>query len=215
MGPPRAVSPPCRGGRLRSPAHCDGAGWGARADFSHSDCVALTPATLPGPPRGGSVGVQRPPIKCFSAYLVLMAPEAGAVINLTLSRPVRGRGGGLRKEGVNVTQRKHREGANLRGERTSTTLPAGRPALLGPDTCPLSGPPTLAVRAKCDPCVSGPCQNQGTCHNDPPEVYRCDCPSGYTVSGGWAPGGCLVHPFAHGARGRRTRGCLLSDPARE
>ncbi|KAB0352879.1 hypothetical protein FD754_017736 [Muntiacus muntjak] len=41
------------------------------------------------------------------------------------------------------------------------------------------GPPTLAVQAKCDPCLSSPCQNQGTCHNDPLEVYRCACPSGY------------------------------------
>lgn len=46
------------------------------------------------------------------------------------------------------------------------------------------GPPTLAVQAKCDPCLSSPCQNQGTCHNDPLEVYRCACPSGYKVSGG-------------------------------
>uniref|UniRef100_A0A8C4LRD3 Slit homolog 1 protein n=1 Tax=Equus asinus asinus TaxID=83772 RepID=A0A8C4LRD3_EQUAS len=41
------------------------------------------------------------------------------------------------------------------------------------------GPPTLAVQAKCDPCLSSPCQNQGTCHDDPLEVYRCACPSGY------------------------------------
>ncbi|MBZ3884857.1 Slit-like protein 1 protein [Sciurus carolinensis] len=41
------------------------------------------------------------------------------------------------------------------------------------------GPPTLAVQAKCDPCLSSPCQNQGTCHNDPLEVYKCACPGGY------------------------------------
>uniref|UniRef100_A0A452V8G1 Slit homolog 1 protein n=1 Tax=Ursus maritimus TaxID=29073 RepID=A0A452V8G1_URSMA len=41
------------------------------------------------------------------------------------------------------------------------------------------GPPALAVQAKCDPCLSSPCQNQGTCHNDPLEVYRCACSSGY------------------------------------
>uniref|UniRef100_A0A8C0JYV3 Slit homolog 1 protein n=1 Tax=Canis lupus dingo TaxID=286419 RepID=A0A8C0JYV3_CANLU len=41
------------------------------------------------------------------------------------------------------------------------------------------GPPTLAVQAKCDPCLSSPCRNQGTCHNDPLEVYRCVCSSGY------------------------------------
>ncbi|KAF5911264.1 hypothetical protein HPG69_019632 [Diceros bicornis minor] len=37
----------------------------------------------------------------------------------------------------------------------------------------------MAVQAKCDPCLSSPCQNQGTCHDDPLEVYRCACPSGY------------------------------------
>lgn len=47
-----------------------------------------------------------------------------------------------------------------------------------------AGPPSLAVQAKCDPCLSSPCQNQGTCQNDPLEVYRCACPSGYKVSGG-------------------------------
>ncbi|XP_070637377.1 slit homolog 1 protein [Bos indicus] len=41
------------------------------------------------------------------------------------------------------------------------------------------GPPTLTVQAKCDPCLSSPCQNQGTCRNDPLVGYRCACPSGY------------------------------------
>ena len=46
------------------------------------------------------------------------------------------------------------------------------------------GPPTLTVQAKCDPCLSSPCQNQGTCRNDPLVGYRCACPSGYKVRGG-------------------------------
>ncbi|XP_006157460.1 slit homolog 1 protein [Tupaia chinensis] len=41
------------------------------------------------------------------------------------------------------------------------------------------GPPSLAVQAKCDPCLSSPCQNQGTCLHDPLEGYKCACPSGY------------------------------------
>lgn len=55
-----------------------------------------------------------------------------------------------------------------------------------------SGPPTLAVQAKCDPCLSSPCQNQGTCYNDSPEGYRCACPSGYKVSGGSCGRGVVV-----------------------
>uniref|UniRef100_A0A8C8EEF8 Slit homolog 1 protein n=1 Tax=Otus sunia TaxID=257818 RepID=A0A8C8EEF8_9STRI len=43
------------------------------------------------------------------------------------------------------------------------------------------GPPSLSVQAKCNPCVSSPCKNQGTCHNDPLGFYRCACPSGYKV----------------------------------
>uniref|UniRef100_A0A8C9TAL4 Slit guidance ligand 1 n=1 Tax=Scleropages formosus TaxID=113540 RepID=A0A8C9TAL4_SCLFO len=36
-----------------------------------------------------------------------------------------------------------------------------------------------AVLAKCSPCVSAPCQNQGACHSDPLEVYRCTCAPGF------------------------------------
>lgn len=68
-------------------------------------------------------------------------------------------------------------GWEVRGSLPSTLLLTLTPPLA-------SGPPTLAVQAKCDPCLSSPCQNQGTCHNDPLEVYRCACPTGYKVSGG-------------------------------
>uniref|UniRef100_A0A8C3P2S5 Slit guidance ligand 1 n=1 Tax=Chrysemys picta bellii TaxID=8478 RepID=A0A8C3P2S5_CHRPI len=44
------------------------------------------------------------------------------------------------------------------------------------------GPPALSIQAKCDPCLSSPCQNQGTCHSDPLAAYRCTCPSGYKVT---------------------------------
>ncbi|XP_029466034.1 slit homolog 1 protein [Rhinatrema bivittatum] len=41
------------------------------------------------------------------------------------------------------------------------------------------GPPGLSVQAKCNPCLSSPCQNQATCRNDPTEFYKCICPEGY------------------------------------
>ena len=37
------------------------------------------------------------------------------------------------------------------------------------------------MQAKCNPCLSSPCRNQGTCHNDPLGSYRCACPIGYKV----------------------------------
>lgn len=37
------------------------------------------------------------------------------------------------------------------------------------------------VLAKCNPCLSGPCLNQGVCHTDLTEVYRCSCPPGFKV----------------------------------
>lgn len=35
--------------------------------------------------------------------------------------------------------------------------------------------------AKCNACLSGPCKNNGTCSQDPVELYRCACPYGYKV----------------------------------
>uniref|UniRef100_A0A8C8ITI9 Slit homolog 1 protein n=1 Tax=Oncorhynchus tshawytscha TaxID=74940 RepID=A0A8C8ITI9_ONCTS len=32
------------------------------------------------------------------------------------------------------------------------------------------------VLAKCNPCLSSPCVNQGICHSDQAEIYRCSCP---------------------------------------
>lgn len=97
-----------------------------------------------------------------------------------------------------MIQRKYREGQEPWGEGFHHASLHARMPGWGVGFCPAlshclptalifplaSGPPTLAVQAKCDPCLSSPCQNQGTCHNDPLEVYRCACPSGYKVSGG-------------------------------
>ena len=37
------------------------------------------------------------------------------------------------------------------------------------------------IQAKCDPCLSSPCRNDGTCTNDPVTFYRCTCPYGFKV----------------------------------
>ncbi|KAF2975356.1 hypothetical protein EK904_000213 [Melospiza melodia maxima] len=61
------------------------------------------------------------------------------------------------------------------------------------------GPPALSVQAKCNPCLSSPCQNQGTCHNDPLGSYRCTCPAGYKGRDCEVPlGGCSSNPCANG-----------------
>ncbi|MGH0116672.1 UNVERIFIED_CONTAM: hypothetical protein FKN15_021220 [Acipenser sinensis] len=41
------------------------------------------------------------------------------------------------------------------------------------------GPIDPAVLAKCSPCTSNPCHNQGTCQSDPVEVYKCTCAPGF------------------------------------
>lgn len=43
------------------------------------------------------------------------------------------------------------------------------------------GPLDPSVQAKCSPCVSSPCQNQGTCQVQPTQQYTCTCKSGFTV----------------------------------
>ncbi|XP_036790169.1 slit homolog 2 protein isoform X2 [Oncorhynchus mykiss] len=44
-------------------------------------------------------------------------------------------------------------------------------------TC--TGPLDLSIQAKCDPCLSNPCHNDGTCSNHPVTFYRCSCPYGF------------------------------------
>uniref|UniRef100_A0A8C8VEF8 Slit homolog 1 protein n=1 Tax=Pelusios castaneus TaxID=367368 RepID=A0A8C8VEF8_9SAUR len=61
------------------------------------------------------------------------------------------------------------------------------------------GPPALSIQAKCLPCVSSPCQNQGTCHNDPLAAYRCTCLSGYKGTNCEEPvSSCSSSPCANG-----------------
>ncbi|XP_062864239.1 slit homolog 2 protein [Trichomycterus rosablanca] len=44
-------------------------------------------------------------------------------------------------------------------------------------TC--TGPLDITIQAKCNPCLSNPCRNNGTCTNHPIDFYRCTCPYGY------------------------------------
>lgn len=44
-----------------------------------------------------------------------------------------------------------------------------------------SGDVDSSVLAKCNPCLSSPCLNQGICHSDLVEIYRCSCPPGFKV----------------------------------
>lgn len=44
-----------------------------------------------------------------------------------------------------------------------------------------AGPVDIHIVAKCNACLSGPCKNNGTCSQDPVELYRCACPYGYKV----------------------------------
>ncbi|KAG9479676.1 hypothetical protein GDO78_011612 [Eleutherodactylus coqui] len=41
------------------------------------------------------------------------------------------------------------------------------------------GPVDVNILAKCNPCLSNPCKNDGTCKNDPVDFYRCTCPYGF------------------------------------
>lgn len=65
----------------------------------------------------------------------------------------------------------------------------------------------INIVAKCNGCVSSPCKNNGTCSQDPVELYRCTCPYGYKVRQGASPppsmaqGGALCPadpPFSQG-----------------
>lgn len=81
--------------------------------------------------------------------------------------------------------------------RTDGHLRASRP----------TGPPALSVQAKCNPCLSSPCQNQGTCHNDPLGSYRCTCPSGYKVP--WSQGSPVPGDVSLQRAGEQSRASAM------
>uniref|UniRef100_A0A3B4WGH4 Slit homolog 2 (Drosophila) n=1 Tax=Seriola lalandi dorsalis TaxID=1841481 RepID=A0A3B4WGH4_SERLL len=64
-------------------------------------------------------------------------------------------------------------------------------------TC--TGPVDLSIQAKCEPCLSSPCKNDGTCSNDPVHYYRCTCPYGFKGQNCEEPiHACIGNPCENG-----------------
>uniref|UniRef100_A0A8C5EBE9 Slit homolog 1a (Drosophila) n=1 Tax=Gouania willdenowi TaxID=441366 RepID=A0A8C5EBE9_GOUWI len=62
-----------------------------------------------------------------------------------------------------------------------------------------TGDVDTAVLAKCNPCLSSPCQNQGICTSDLVEIYRCSCPSGFKGKNcETGVNACVSNPCANG-----------------
>uniref|UniRef100_A0A8B9LLQ2 Slit homolog 1 protein n=1 Tax=Astyanax mexicanus TaxID=7994 RepID=A0A8B9LLQ2_ASTMX len=73
-------------------------------------------------------------------------------------------------------------------------------------TC--TGPVDISIQAKCDPCLSNPCKNNGTCSNHPIDFYRCTCPYGYKGQDCEEPiHACISNPCQNGGT------CHLKDGA--
>uniref|UniRef100_A0A669B0Z7 Slit homolog 1b (Drosophila) n=1 Tax=Oreochromis niloticus TaxID=8128 RepID=A0A669B0Z7_ORENI len=67
------------------------------------------------------------------------------------------------------------------------------------------GPVESSVQAKCSPCVSSPCQNQGICKVHHTQQYTCVCKSGFTGKHCETPvDACVSNPCTNG-------GTCLSD----
>lgn len=87
------------------------------------------------------------------------------------------------EEGLWLTE----EGARAEEGGVAVSLLGARP----PTPCALpSGPVDINIVAKCDPCLSSPCKNNGSCSQDPVERHRCACPHGYQVRGPPPPSSC-------------------------
>uniref|UniRef100_A0A3Q2ZBX8 Slit homolog 2 (Drosophila) n=1 Tax=Kryptolebias marmoratus TaxID=37003 RepID=A0A3Q2ZBX8_KRYMA len=64
-------------------------------------------------------------------------------------------------------------------------------------TC--TGPVDLTIQAKCNPCLSSPCKNNGTCANDPVHYYCCTCPYGFKGQNCEQPiHACISNPCQNG-----------------
>ncbi|XP_072413292.1 slit homolog 1 protein-like isoform X2 [Chiloscyllium punctatum] len=55
------------------------------------------------------------------------------------------------------------------------------------------GPTELSILAKCSPCLSNPCENQGTCQDDHLDYYKCNCPFGYKGRHCESPVSACIH----------------------
>ncbi|XP_072335770.1 slit homolog 1 protein-like isoform X2 [Scyliorhinus torazame] len=61
------------------------------------------------------------------------------------------------------------------------------------------GPTELSVLAKCSPCLSNPCENQGNCQDDALDYYRCTCLYGYKGRHCESPiNACIGNPCENG-----------------
>ncbi|XP_006115817.1 slit homolog 3 protein [Pelodiscus sinensis] len=61
------------------------------------------------------------------------------------------------------------------------------------------GPVDVNIVSKCNPCLSSPCKNNGTCNNDPVEFYRCTCPFGFKGRDCNMPiNACIQNPCQNG-----------------
>ncbi|MBN3293379.1 SLIT2 protein, partial [Polypterus senegalus] len=75
-------------------------------------------------------------------------------------------------------------------------------------TC--QGPVDVSILAKCNPCLSNPCKNDGTCNNDPVDFYRCTCPYGFKGQDCDIPiHACISSPCQNGGT------CDLKDGEKE
>ncbi|KAK7929454.1 hypothetical protein WMY93_005849 [Mugilogobius chulae] len=69
----------------------------------------------------------------------------------------------------------------------------------GPCGFLVPGPVDIVIQAKCDPCLSNPCKNDGTCTNDPVNYYRCNCPYGFKGQNCEEPiHACISNPCQNG-----------------
>uniref|UniRef100_A0A8C0ICE1 Slit guidance ligand 3 n=1 Tax=Bubo bubo TaxID=30461 RepID=A0A8C0ICE1_BUBBB len=60
-------------------------------------------------------------------------------------------------------------------------------------------PVDISVVSKCNPCLSNPCKNNGTCNNDPVEFYQCTCPFGFKGRDCSVPiNSCIQNPCQNG-----------------
>uniref|UniRef100_A0A8C2R768 Slit guidance ligand 2 n=1 Tax=Capra hircus TaxID=9925 RepID=A0A8C2R768_CAPHI len=83
-------------------------------------------------------------------------------------------------------------------------------------TC--QGPVDVTILAKCNPCLSNPCKNDGTCNNDPVDFYRCTCPYGFKGQDCDVPiHACISNPCKHGGTCHLKEGekdgfwCICAD----